>query len=218
VEQLCGLAVTGTGYVQDNSPLDGTDTRFRAGFYVLIDAPGSSEVTLFRAFTDDAGSTEAFSISYKSATGKLVFNPAGATSAELDAPEGWVRIEFDWQAGGDWRIWVNTLPNPGDDNPDSTAGAGSQASVGMVRLGAPGPFGDANRFTYDSYQSNRTLPIDQLLIGDADKSGDITNSDLAAIEDEVLDKSLATGQPDCNSSGEVSGFDLVCVQNEISNP
>jgi len=219
VEELCGLKVTGDGYVQDNSPLDAEDTRIRARFYV-IQSGGGTEVTIFRVFEDDAGSNEAFSVSFTPNSNKLTFKPFGGTpvDATLTTPVGnWHYVEVDWQAGVSLRFWVDASPNGTDDNPTGTAGAGTASNVGMVRLGAIGGLGGASRYGFDSYWANRSNPVGGLLIGDANGDGNLLGSDLIVIKNEILENGLATGQPDCTMDGNIFGSDLICTKTLILN-
>jgi len=214
-QQFCGLAVDGTGYVQDNSPIDDTDTRIRLQFYVIADA-GNDEVVILQAFEDDAGASEAFSISHKPSTGELGFTTAGNATvyAAMPQPERWTQVQIDWDAAGGLRYWIDATPNQADDNPTGTIDEGTATNIGMVRLGAPVAFGDATRFSFDSYQANRTTAIPGLLIGDANASGGISISDVTNVSNE-LRGTLASGQPDCNLNGAVTVSDITCIAGKL---
>lgn len=220
MEQLCGLAVTDTGYVQDNSPIDAEDTRIRLRFYVLVagGAAATTEKTLLKAYQDDGGTSPAFTISYQpSGTDKLSFNPTGGTAVQFNAPNGWTMIEIDWQAGVGLRYWVNTSPNVTDDNPTGTTDAGTATKIGMVRLGAPDGLGELTRVTVDSFQANRTNSIGSLYVGDANGSGTLTSGDATRILNEVsLGGTLSNGVPDCNLSGTITAGDATCVLGKIA--
>lgn len=221
-EQLCGLAVTGTGYVQDNSPIDADDTRIRLRFYVLP-VGGSGEITILRAYTTDAAGAEAFAVSFTPSTNIMTFKPFGAssvsTSALALAAARWHLVEIDWQAGTSLRFWVDASPNGSDNNPTGTAGAGTAAKVGMVRLGAPDGLNGATRLTFDSYQANRTSPVGGLLVGDANGGGTITSADAVRVLNEVsLGGTLSTGVPDCNLNGAINSSDAVCILAKIALP
>lgn len=221
MERFCGLEVTSTSYVQDNSPVDGEDTRIRLRFYVLISESGSSEVILLQAFDDDSATTEAFSISYKSASDMLSFSAPGVASSDFSAPTGWVEIQVDWEVGVGFRYWVNTDPNEADDNETgNVAGAGTTTHVGMVRLGAPVAIGDVTKLTYDSYQANRTTSVPTLLDCDADASGLVALSDILTVIDEVFGdpQDLSTGQPDCDRNGIISISDILLTISTVFPP
>ncbi len=213
-EKLCALEVTSTSYVQDNSPIDGSDSRIRLRFMVLISESGSSEVVLLRAFDDDSATTEAFSISYKSTGNMLSFSAPGVASSDVAAPAGWVEIQVDWEAGTGFRYWVNTDPNVSDDNETgSVAGAGTTTHVGMVRLGAPVAFGDITKLTYDSYQANRTTPVQSLLDCDATGDGNVNTLDMLGMIAERFNdpRILQIGQPDCTRNGVVDTLDILAT-------
>ena len=214
-EEICGLSVTGTGYVQDNSPTDASDTRIRLRFYVLPGA-GTSDIRVLEAYADDAATTLAFTISFTNSSNSLSFTGAGGTpgAVVLAEPAKWQLVEVDWQAAGNLTYWVNA--DARTDTPTGSTNAGTATHVGMVRLGAPqaAGFGDWTRLTFDSYHANRTLPVGGLLVGDANGGGSINSTDATRILNEAsLGGTLSIGVPDCNASGVVNSTDAVCVLN-----
>jgi len=219
VEKFCALAITvNETYVQDESPIDAQDTRIRLRFYVLVDVDSgdTSEVTLVDAFSDDAGSTPAFSIAYTSSGADMLsFRPAGGSPLNVAAPTGWIFVEVDWEAGVGFKFWVNTEPT---ETPSGDAGAGTATHVGMVRLGSTKATGlaangtDINKLTYDSYQANRTTAVGGLMIGDANGNGAVNSTDVSALLIETeLGGALAGGVPDCNMNGIVNSTDASCI-------
>lgn len=219
VEQLCALAVSGgSGYVQDNSPIEGEDARIRLRFYFLADSGAATdEVVILEAFKNQAnpGDGSAFTISYKpSGVDKISFNPTGGAASAVNAPSGWVLVEVDWKSGSYLRYWVNASPNPAEDNFTGQTDFGTAATVGMVRLGAPNGMGQLAKLTFDSYQANRTNPIGGLLIGDANADVSVDIFDYGAVQTEILG-TLQIGQPDCNLDGSVDIFDYSCIQTII---
>ena len=87
-------------------------------------------------------------------------------------------------------------------------------TVGTVRLGfistiAGNPAGVT---LFDEFESTRgPTPIGRLCRGDADDSGMIGPADYTLVSDEILRRTIAPGQPDCNEDAQVDALDRVCI-------
>jgi hypothetical protein len=210
VSELCGLRLTNTGYVQDNSP---AHAGFIARFYVLPQLTGSGEADLFIAYSSETPSGVLFDIAYNGTN--FVFDASGTGGVgSAPAVPGWNLIEVEFNSGGTFSFWLNS-----DATTDAATGsfASSSGTVQAIRLGLPSGRGGftGGAVTFDAYESHATTPVGPLLIGDSNGSGAISGLDLVVIQNEILGFGLASGQPDCNRNGAVSGIDLVCVQNII---
>ena len=203
---LCAMAASGQGYVEDVSP--GGIDRIRARFYVLAD--NTSDVVVYEGFN---GGTSVFTVGL-STTGLVTFAGSGFSLTENGVSGNWNSIEVDWNSGaGTVSLWVNSdATSAGADDTGSVAAN----QVTSVRLGsvdaAAGPM------SFDAYESRRTTAIGRLLAGDANSDAGLSTGDLVGIRNELLDVSLAAGQPDCNEDGAVSTGDLVCVRNILLGP
>jgi hypothetical protein len=216
--ELCGLSVSGTGYVQDNNA---SDSRIIARFYVQVSLGHTGAVDLFEAYGNEAGGSAIFKVTYDADADNFVFDATdapGGASFTIAAKSGWNLVELDWTSGGDFVAWVDedTTAEP-QPTPAGPVNAGT-GKVESVRLGAPNGFGDfsgANLY-YDAYVSHRTTPVGALLVGDADDSGIIDIFDVVEQLDEIHAIDLGGGQPDCDESGgAVDIFDVVCVLDVI---
>ena len=212
-ENLCALEITADEtYVQDNSPIDGDDTRIRLRFYLLVDSDlgDTSEVTILQAFDDDSASNLAFAIDYLSSGANMLnFRNGAGGNVTVPAPDGWIFIEVDWEVAVGFKFWVNTEPTEAATGDPGVGG--SATYIGMVQLGAPtaSGLGDINKLTFDSYQANRTNPVGELLVCDADGSGLITLVDNESMVDETFyGTPLAPGVPDCDRNGEINLLDV----------
>lgn len=209
VSEFCGLKLTGTGHVQDNSPQTSTIT---ARFYVLPQFSGTGNANLLTAYSNDTATTPLFTVNFNGT--QFVFNASGAGggSGNAAAAAGWNLIEVAFNSGGTFSFWVNK-------DATSEAASGSFASgtgtVQAVRLGLPGGFGGfTGSVSYDAYESHVSTPVGPLLIGDANGANGITIADVIAVGNE-LNGTLAGGQPDCNNSGSVTIADVICVGNKL---
>ena len=209
---LCGLEVTGSGHVIDNSPT--AETTFIGRFYVFPKALPAGTHVLFTAYSDEAG-TKLFDISYNGSVFTIDANAAGGNSviAAADTTH-WNLVEFSWTSGGladSGKLWVNADATTEAASASFTPGTGS---VEQVRMGAEAGIG-TDKVVFDDYESHRSLPVGSLLIADSNGNGSINVFDLISIQNEILGNSLANGQPDCNLNGGINVFDLICTQNTI---
>jgi hypothetical protein len=205
---FCGLEVTGTGLVVDNSPT--AEATFIARFYVFPKLLSAG--TLFEAYSDEAG-TALFKVSYDGTNINIDAADAGGGSASAAAETAkWNLIEFAWSSGEDGSLWVNADATV--DPASGTFGSGTGA-VEQVKLGAVSDFGSETAL-FDDYESHRSLPVGGLLIGDANGNGSITIADAITLFNEIgPDKILASGQPDCNISGNITIADAICLFNAL---
>ena len=218
--EYCGLAVSATGFVQTPATSDG---HYFGRFYVLPKLSGSGTIDLLVAHSTTSGNPELFKVSFDSATSSFIFdadNPeAGGSSDSAPAVNGeWNLIEFEFNSGGDFNVWVNedwdfgTSMYSGTTIPAFSSGTGS---VAFIQLGAPNGMGGFSGGTvfYDAYEAHRTTNVGALIDCDADGSGDpdININDILAVINERFGAppTLATGQPDCDRDGEVNLNDIL---------
>ena len=209
--ELCALSVTDTAHVQSNFA---SDTRYRARFYVLDSLTGAGTVDIFEAYSDESGASPLFKISFDGSQFTFDATDASGGSTTIASKNGWNLIEFDWNSGGNFDLWVNA--DAATDAASGTVAAGS-GTVESVRLGAPNGFSQTGRLNFDAFESHRTTPVRPLLVGDANGNQSVNIFDMIGIQNEILNPAtnLAAGQPDCNENGSVNVFDMICVQNII---
>ena len=209
VKGFCGLEITGTGHVMDASPLD--NANFVGHFYYLPKFTGGSGTTdLFVAYSNEAGTTELFSVKYDGTN--IIFDATAATGTSVSFPADtthWNLIEFSWNSGTTGSLWVNS--DATIDPPDATYTPGT-GLVQSVKLGAPNGFnGLVGSALIDEYVSHRDLPVGELLAGDANLDGNINSGDIDKVVTEFLSNTLAEGVIDCNLDGLVNSGDIDCV-------
>ena len=210
VNGFCGLKVTGTGHVVDNSPT--AETTFIGRFYVYPKELGAGTHEVFAAYSDEAG-TKLFSITYDGTNFNFDATAAaggGSTSAAADSTH-WNLVEFKWESDAQGSVWVNA--DALSDAATSTFASGT-GSVDQVRLGAIAGI-DANNAFFDDYESHRSQAVGALLAGDAKTDGLINIFDIVFMRNEILANGLASGTPDCNLDGKINIFDIVCARNII---
>ncbi|MCF6225571.1 MAG: dockerin type I repeat-containing protein [Xanthomonadales bacterium] len=213
VKGFCGLEVTGTGHVQDDSPT--AETSFVGHFYFLPDFSGSGSTDIFVAYTDNTAATEAIVISYDGSNIIIDASAIGGGSATVAAVSGWNLVEFAWESGTTGNFWVNADATSDPVSATFTPGSGS---IEAVRLGAPNGLGGfTGRSLFDEYVSNRTQAVGALLMGDANDDSSINIFDMAGVQNEILNNALQSGQPDCNADGNINIFDMACIQIIILN-
>jgi hypothetical protein len=209
VKGTCGLEVTGPGHVMDGSPFE--DANFIGHFYFFPQFTGSGTTDLFVAYSNEAGTTELFSVRYDGTN--VIFDAtggAGGTSVSFPAdPTHWNLVEFTWSSGNSGSLWVNSDATSDPADQTFTSGTGM---VESVKLGAPNGFGGfGGKVSFDEYEAHRVQQVGMLLAGDADLDDLINSSDINAIVDEFLFDVLAEGVIDCNLDGLVDSGDINCV-------
>ena len=205
VNGFCGLEVTGTGHVVDNSPTD--EATFIGRFYVFPKLLGAGTHEVFAAYSDESG-TKLFSITYDGTNFNFDATAAtgGSTSVAAD-PTHWNLVEFKWESGAQGSAWVNA---DALTDPASSTFASGTGSVDQVRLGAVAGI-DANQAWFDDYESHRSQAVGALLAGDGNSDGNINSGDVDMVVNEFLFSSLAGGVPDCNLDGNIDSGDVDCV-------
>ncbi len=208
VNGFCGLEVTGTGYVQDNSPLD--ETSFVARFYFLPKLTGSGLTDVFVAYSNEGSPTAAITIRFDGTNIILDATALGGTSISVAAVTGWNLVEFAWESGTTGNLWVNADATNDPASATFTPGTGD---IGLVRLGLPNGIGTftGGSVIFDDYVSNRTQAVGMLLAGDANLDGDIDGADNNMVVAEFLSGTLANGVVDCNLDGSVDSVDINCM-------
>ena len=156
----CGLMVSGTGYVQDNSPI--AEEQFIARFYFYPQFSGSGSIEIFAAYADEATS-KLFSVRFDGSniTVNATAASGGSSSPVAITQNRWALIEFSWKSDGSGGLWVNA---DATKDPASATFVPGTGFVEAVRLGAPDGFGGlSGKAFFDDYESHRSLPIGPLM-------------------------------------------------------
>lgn len=209
VSGFCGLKVTGLEHVVDNSPE--AETTFIARFYVFPKNMGAGTHEIFAAYSDEAGTKKIF-ITYDGTNINIdatAFAGGGIASAPAD-PTHWNLVEFKWESGVDGTLWVNADATTTPSTYTFASGAGS---IEQVRMGTLTDLASGNAL-FDDYESHRSLPVGELLMGDVNGNGSLTIADAIGLFNE-LNGTLQPGQPDCNSSGAITIADAICLFNAL---
>lgn len=204
----CGLAADAGDLVTNNAP-DGEGV-YRARFYVYTGGTG----TVFRATADDNNAgAEVLRVEYSAGTFSFFQNVAAAgtvTGAGVVADK-WYSVELLYVAGEADGFSATVAGNQtftGSVAP-GVAGAGTIGSHSLGNIGGAGTvLGDA----FESTRSEDT-EIGRLCRGDVNGAEPIAINvfDRTAVTNEILNGTLAAGQPDCNEDGAVNVFDRTCV-------
>ncbi len=210
VSELCALELTGTGWVQDDSP---AHSAMIARFYVYPNLNGSGEADLFVAYSSETPSGVLFDVAFDGTNFDFSAAGAGGGTGSSPAEAGWNLIEVAFNSGGTFSFWVNA--NATSDPATGTFNSGS-GTVQAVRLGLPNGLGGfSDGFVrYDAYESRATTPVGPLLIGDANADDTVNVIDYSSVQQDILGN-LQLGQPDCNLDGTVNVLDYGCVQSVI---
>lgn len=208
VSGKCGLKVSSSGYVTDNSPT--AETTFLARFYFYPKkTEGGPVYQIFRAYSDESG-TEAFRIEFNGTDIILDAAAAGGDSASAALiPGKWNQVEFAWTSGGQGLLWINRDAASASENDTFNSGTGS---IDQIRLGAVGGIG-GDELYFDDYESHRSLPIGTLIHGDANGDGVIKLADAIGVlkEARAFGSEIQPGIPDCNLDGKVSLADAIGI-------
>ena len=224
VSGVCSLQTNGVGQVHDQTPA--AEPKMGGRFMFLPKNLGGTptEVIVFEAFSDDAGSASVFSISYD---GTNFILRSGAESASVAAlTTHWNMVAFSFDNTGDANLWISSdrafdilaeVPH----GTISTIGAGT---VSSVMLGMPdGPDTFTGTAQFDDYISTRlTQPDSQpgmpALIGDGNNDLLIDSLDFINVVNELFLIDQGLGQPDCNLDGVVDSIDFICITNVLFAP
>jgi hypothetical protein len=209
VKGLCGLQVTETGTVSDDSP--SVDTNFIGHFYFFPEFTGSGTVDLFVAYSDDIASSEVFTVRYDGTNVILDASASGGAAPMVSVPADsthWNLVEFRWTSGAEGSLWVNS--DATKVPPDAVFDSGTN-SIESVKLGVLNAIGLAGTANFDEYVSHRTTQIGMLLAGDANSDGKIDSGDIDLVVAEFLRGELADGVIDCNLDGNIDSGDIDCV-------
>ncbi len=211
VSGACGLKVSGSGYVQDNSP-DAED-EFIGRFYFFPQLSGAGSTDIFVAYSNEA-STELFSVSYDGSQVTIDATQAsGGTASVAVSGTKWHLIEFSWVNGDTGELWVDADATL---DPASATFASGTGSIESVRLGAPNGFsGLTGMAFFDDYVSHRFSPIGGILAGDGNLDGIVDTADIDAIKSEFLLGTYVLGSTDCNFDGGTNSGDINCVVEKL---
>lgn len=202
----CGLAADAGDLVTNNAP-DGEGT-YRARFYVYTSSVGTA--TVFRATdADDNLGNEVLRVNHIPGSFSFFQNGVAAGSVEGIVANKWYSIELLYVAN--------------DVDGFSASVAGNQTFSGSVPLGPAGAgtieshtlgnLGGLGTVRLDAFESTRSAdtPIGRLCRGDVNGTLPINIFDRTAVTNEILNGTLAAGQPDCTEDGSVNVFDRTCV-------
>lgn len=221
----CGLKVTGTGHVQDNSA--GAEAKLIVRFYFLPQLNGTGSTDIFVAYSDESPSSDAiltklFSVKYDNDNSNIVVDATignghaanGGTTSVAVIGNHWHLIEFSWESGQTGSLWVDA--DATSDLASSTFASGTGA-VESVRLGAPNGFGAGlnGMAFFDDYVSHRSLPVGGVLTGDGNLDGNFDQNDIDAIKAEFLFGTYPIGSTDCNLDSKTNSGDVNCVVEKL---
>jgi len=211
--EFCGLAVSAgaSGYVQ--SPAT-SDAHYFGRFYAHLGATGGTEANLLVAY--DGDDNPVVTVSYDGTN--LNFDTANGGSGSAPAEAGkWNLVEFEFNSGGDFNVWVNQdwdFVGAAYDSTTIASFASGTGTITYVRLGAPnGMGGFTGAFTFDAFEAHRTTNVGALRACDAEGDSDVDINDVLAVVDEVFADPviLSSGQPDCDSNGSVNINDALAI-------
>lgn len=203
----CGLEVSGSGFVNDNTP-DG-ETTFIARFYFFGKNLPAGTHAIFSATSEDNNTGDShFTVTYDGTDIKVESGAASGNVASATAdPNKWNLVEVEWVSGATGSIWVNA--DATTDAPSGTFNSGTGA-IGSARLGAVSALASGSAF-FDDYVSHRSLPVGPILAGDGNSDGNVNSGDVNVVVNEFLFNNLGDGSPDCNLDGAVNSGDINCI-------
>ena len=203
---ICGMEVTGAGYVQDDNP--GGIDRIVARTYVW--AGNSDLAEVYAGYGDTSGGSERFNVTID-ATGTvtLTYTETSPSVSQPGNPNAWNSIEVDWAQGAGTGVISLSVNGATATENDTLSNSGAQLQ--SVRLGNPNTHGGP---TYSAaYESRRITAVGRLcncnVNGDA---GDVVNvQDVIQIVTEAGGGALATGTPDCSQDGLINVQDVIQI-------
>lgn len=203
---LCGSRADADGsYVEALAAAD--EARMIQRFYFL--AEGSGNATIYTAYSDEAGASPVFTVSYDGSNVTVTSNDGGtnAVAPVSGSANNWHSVEIDWTSNGAIELWVDSDALTAASDASGTSGAAS--TISSVRIGSQA-LGGFDAVNVDSYVSRRSSAIGRLLRGDATGDGAINIIDAVGIVSEIQSTPVS-GQPDCTEDGSINIIDAVCV-------
>jgi hypothetical protein len=210
---LCGLVapVSGTpAYAVDDNPVDETLFIGRFWFFVgnLTSTAGNS-VTMYSLLN---GTTSQMDLVVQNSGGnlQLVAETPGGNSTPIPISSmvpyaGWHVVDFTYQQSDSGAGSVTVQLDKG----------ASQQVTGLTNspitdawLGVVDASGASGTMRFDSYMSQRSGEIADLLQCDANDDGGVGLPDINALVDDITAVALATGTPDCNGDGGIGIPDI----------
>ena len=203
---LCGMEVTGAGYVQDDNP--GGIDRIVARTYFW--AGNSDLAEVYAGYGDATGGSERFNVTVDaSGTVTLTDTATGQSVSQSGNSGAWNSIEIDWAQGAG--TGVISLSVNGATETENTTLSNAGAQLQSVRLGNLNTHGGTTYF--DAYESRRSTAVGRLcncnVNGDA--GGVVNVQDVIQIVTEAGGGTLATGTPDCSQDGAINIQDVIQI-------
>lgn len=205
---LCGMEVTGSGFVQDNNP--GGIDRIVARFYFLADNTNTSNV--YAGFGDTSGGSQRFNVSVDaSGSVTLTDTTSGQSVSQAGVAGNWNSIEIDWAQGAG--NGVISLSVNGAAASENTTLNNAGAQLQSVRLGNLN--GSTGTTGFDAYESRRSTAVGRVCNCNANASPDdaVNVQDVVVLVNEAGGTGLASGTPDCNEDGAINVQDIVQTVN-----
>lgn len=207
----CGLAgaAGGTNFVTNNAP--DAESTYRARFYVYTGSTGNT--TVFRATAaDNNAGAEVLRVDYNPPNFVFTQNGAAAGSVAGIVANKWYSVELLYDAGTTFSAEVAGNQTFTGSVPAGAAGAGTIESHSLGAIA-----GGTGTVRVDAFESTRSADteIGRLCRGDVNGTQPINIFDRTAVTNEIVNGTLAAGQPDCNEDGAINVFDRTCVTNLI---
>lgn len=204
----CAVSADAGDFVTNNAP-DGEGV-YRARFYVYTSGSG----TVFRATADDNNAgAEVLRVDYSAGTFSFFQNgvAAGTVTGAGVVANKWYSVELLYQAGEAVDGFSATVAGNQTFTGSVPAGAAGAGTIGSHSLGN----GGTGTVLGDAFESTRSAdtPIGRLCRGDVNGVEPIAINvfDRTAVTNEILNGTLAAGQPDCTEDGAINVFDRTCV-------
>lgn len=207
---LCGLEVTGQGYVQDNSPEE--ISRIRARFYALNTLDSGQSAIVYRGFSSEAGTGALFTVRLGTNGSVLLIDNASGQTVDQSGNTNWLSIEIDWAQGSGNGVISLSVNGQAPEVISNLTNTGS--ALQAVRLGNLN--GAAGTLGFDSYESRRSTEVGRLCNCNANGSADnaVNIQDIVTVVNDAGDNTfLSPGTPDCNEDGQISIQDIVQTVN-----
>lgn len=225
----CGLRVSDAStprFVQDNTPADEKNYRFRLYYFTGNVTGGVVDIYQAR----NTGGTNIIRVTHDGNQLGFTTNTGGAAQNVVVADNAYYSVELAWAAGTLSPATTGSLTGTVTGN---SGGAAAAVVAGTVNF--PGLANSADSITdarmgliagsatvtapvfFDEFDSRRTTNPGRLVRGDANNSGTTTPADATAVLNEFNNGVINVGQPDCGENGGVSPADATCVLNVFNN-